>query len=173
MVAVTGIMAAGKSTVAALLTERFERSAHVRGDLFRRMIVRGRAPITTALTPEDRRQLALRRELAAQTADAYARAGFVAVVQDIWLGSDLAALVRVLRFRPLHVVVLAPRPDAVARREAERRKSGYVDGWTAEAMDRILRLETPRLGLWLDTSDQTPQETASEVMRRLDEAAVP
>jgi adenylylsulfate kinase-like enzyme len=39
---VTGIQAAGKSTVAQALAEKFERSVHVRGDLFRRMMVNGR-----------------------------------------------------------------------------------------------------------------------------------
>jgi adenylylsulfate kinase-like enzyme len=38
---VTGIQAAGKSTVAQALAERLERSVHVRGDLFRRMVVNG------------------------------------------------------------------------------------------------------------------------------------
>jgi adenylylsulfate kinase-like enzyme len=40
---VTGIMASGKSTIAQALAERLPRSAHVRGDTFRRFIVRGRA----------------------------------------------------------------------------------------------------------------------------------
>ncbi|HEY2553556.1 MAG TPA: zeta toxin family protein [Streptosporangiaceae bacterium] len=39
---VTGIQAAGKSTVAQALAKKFERSVHVRGDLFRRMMVNGR-----------------------------------------------------------------------------------------------------------------------------------
>lgn len=39
VVLVTGVMASGKSTVAQALAERLPRAAHVRGDLFRRMIV--------------------------------------------------------------------------------------------------------------------------------------
>ncbi len=35
----TGVMSAGKSTVAQLLAELFPKAAHVRGDVFRRMIV--------------------------------------------------------------------------------------------------------------------------------------
>jgi len=42
IILVTGIMASGKSTVAQLLAEQFERSVHLRGDLFRKMIVNGR-----------------------------------------------------------------------------------------------------------------------------------
>ena len=66
---VTGVMAAGKATVAQLLAERFERSAHLRGDRFRRMIVRGNAaPNTDAFEAE----LRLRYTLGAQSADGYA-----------------------------------------------------------------------------------------------------
>lgn len=43
---ITGIQAAGKSTVAQLLAERLPRSVHVRGDLFRRMVINGRADMT-------------------------------------------------------------------------------------------------------------------------------
>jgi len=40
---ITGVMASGKSTVAQRLAERLPRSAHIRGDVFRRMIINGRA----------------------------------------------------------------------------------------------------------------------------------
>ncbi|MFI4875099.1 MAG: DUF1559 domain-containing protein, partial [Blastopirellula sp. JB062] len=58
----TGIMAAGKSTVAQRLAERlpldqFPRSVHLRGDLFRRLIVNGRADLGVELTDEALAQL--------------------------------------------------------------------------------------------------------------------
>ena len=43
VVLITGVMAAGTSTVAQVLAERLPRAAHVRGDVFRRMPVSGRA----------------------------------------------------------------------------------------------------------------------------------
>ncbi|MEV7239508.1 AAA family ATPase, partial [Streptomyces sp. NPDC051020] len=43
VVLITGVMAAGKSTVAQALAERLPRAVHVRGDVFRRMVVSGRA----------------------------------------------------------------------------------------------------------------------------------
>ncbi len=39
LIVITGIMAAGKSTFAQALAERFPASAHVRGDHYRRCIV--------------------------------------------------------------------------------------------------------------------------------------
>ena len=69
VIVITGIMAAGKSTVAQILAERLPRSAHVRGDIFRRMIVSGRAQPTPAGSAEEEAQLTLRYRLSAQAAD--------------------------------------------------------------------------------------------------------
>jgi cytidylate kinase len=157
---VTGIMVAGKSTVAQALAERFTRSVHVRGDVFRRMIVSSSAPITPSGGEAMDAELRLRYRLSAMVTEEYARAGYTVVVQDVILGADLATYVGMITHRPLSVVVLAPRPEVVARREATRPKKGYID-WTVEALDASLRKETPRLGLWLDTSDQTPEQTVT------------
>ncbi|HEY6739965.1 MAG TPA: AAA family ATPase [Actinopolymorphaceae bacterium] len=170
---ITGVMAAGKSTVAQELAERLDRSAHVRGDVFRRMIVNGGVRVAPD-DPEDAltAALRLRHRQAALVADAYADAGFVPVVQDVVLGPILEEFVGFIRTRPLAVVVLAPRAEVVSAREAARPKSGYVGGWTVEDLDRSLRLETPRIGLWIDSSDQTPKETVEEVLDRLPAALV-
>jgi len=34
-------------------------------------------------------------------------------------------------------------------------------------LDDSLRTETPRIGLWLDSSEQTPDETAAGILRRV------
>src|SRR5690349_1962044 len=118
-------MAAGKSTVAQALAERLPRAAHVRGDVFRRMIVSGRQEFEPGADDEGLAQLRLRYRLSAATADAYVREGFTAVVQDVLLGPALTEYVDLIGTRPLHVVVLAPRPEVVAAREAGRPKTGY------------------------------------------------
>ncbi len=41
---ITGIMASGKSTVAALLARRLERAVHLRGDVFRKTLIPYCAP---------------------------------------------------------------------------------------------------------------------------------
>ncbi|MFG3437938.1 AAA family ATPase [Nonomuraea sp. NPDC047897] len=168
---VTGIMAAGKSTVAQALAERLPRSAHVRGDAFRRMIVNGGAAMTPEGEQEALRQLRLRHRIAAMTADLYFAEGFTPVVQDVVLGAELERFAGLVRSRPLLVVVLAPDAATVERRERERPKSGY-GAWTVAELDRALRRNTPRLGLWLDTSAQTPAETVDEILARADEARV-
>ncbi|MGA4841617.1 AAA family ATPase [Streptomyces sp. G45] len=164
-------MAAGKSTIAQALAERLPRAAHVRGDVFRRMIVSGREEYEPGAGGDAEAQLRLRYALSASTADAYAAAGFTAVVQDVILGEELKRYVDLVRTRPRYVVVLAPRPEVVAAREAARGKTGYGE-WTVEMLDEGLRAGTPHIGLWLDSSDLTVDETVEAILARLDEAAV-
>ena len=52
---ITGVMASGKSTVAQRLAERLPRAVHLRGDVFRRMIVSGREEMRPD-APEEKEQ---------------------------------------------------------------------------------------------------------------------
>jgi len=162
---VTGIMASGKTTVGQLLAERFARGVHVHGDIFRRMIVTGREEMRPDASDEAMAQLRLRYRLAAAATDGYVEAGFSVVLQDVVIGPMLTELVEMIRSRPLHLVVLCPRPEVVAAREAARNKRGYVT-WDVAGLDRILREETPRIGMWLDSSEQTPEETVEAIWQR-------
>ncbi|MGQ4618684.1 AAA family ATPase [Nocardia sp. R7R-8] len=160
---ITGIQAAGKSTVAQALAERLPHSAHVRGDAFRRFVVNGRAEMSADPSPEALAQVRLRHSLAAATADAYADSGFTAVLQDVFLGEFLPWTADLIVTRPLYVIVLAPRPDVVLAREAGRGKDAY-DEFTVAGLDRVLRENTPRIGLWLDTSDLTVEQTVDRIL---------
>jgi hypothetical protein len=171
LILITGIMAAGKSTVAQRLAERLPKSVHLRGDLFRRMVVNGRAEMGFELSPEALEQLRLRYRIAATVAGLYLDASFTVVYQDIILGESLAEVAGYLQDQPLHIVVLAPSPAAVAAREAGRHKTGY-GGDAVEPFDHALRAETPRLGLWLDTSDLSVDETVDQILLHLDQARV-
>jgi hypothetical protein len=164
-------MAAGKSTVAQHLAERLPRSIHLRGDVFRRMIINGRAEMTRELSAAAAEQLRLRYRLAAAAAALYLHAEFSVVYQDVILGHHLTEVVRSYPFHPLHVVVLCPTPAVVAAREAGRRKTGYR-GVTIAELDRVLREETPRLGLWLDNSTFTVAETVDYILANLSVAIV-
>ena len=172
VILITGTMAAGKSSVAQALAERLPKSVHLRGDVFRRMIVGGRAEMTVQLSAEAERQLWLRYRLAARAADLYVQAGFSVIYQDIIIGPALATVIALYRPHPLSVIVLCPRPEMVAARDAVRDKTGYADQADVYAFDRVLRSETPRMGYWLDNSDLTITETVDCIVENLPQALV-
>jgi len=104
-------------------------------------------------------------------ADQYAVAGYTAVVHDVVIGPLLTEFVANFATRPLGLIVLVVRPEVAAARDEHRGKTGYGE-WIAEGLDSALRTETPRLGPWLDTSDQTPDETVAEILARLPESLI-
>lgn len=168
----SGPMAAGKTTVARLLAERFERGVHLEGDVFRRSIVSGRVEMTPDASPEALDQLRLRYAIAAATADAYAAAGFDVVLEDVVAGSFLGELRTMTRSRPCFVVVLMPSREAVAERAAGRGHEGY-DRWTVDQLYDAFERDTPRVGQWLDTTQLTPEETVDAILAGTNAARSP
>ena len=174
---VPGVQGSGKSTVAELLAGQFDRGVHIRGGQFYRWAVTGWVQWDDdAANTEARRLLDLRYRLSAVVADEYAAAGFTTVVQDNIYGPDVDRWLASIRARPLHLVVLRPSVEAVTRRHDERReatgKNAYRGAYTPAKNDADLARTRADLGLWLDTSTQTPEETVDEIRRRADEAQV-
>ncbi|GAA2097447.1 hypothetical protein GCM10009841_09760 [Microlunatus panaciterrae] len=171
VIVITGAMAAGKSTVAELLAHRLPRSVHIRGDMFRKMVINGRADMTPQPTAAALAQLQLRYDLASHAADAYAAVGFDAIVQDVIIGRDLASFIGRIHTPDRYLVVLSPSVTALEWREEQRVKAGYVH-FSPGALDNVLRSETARIGYWLDSSAQTPEETVDDILANLERARV-
>ena len=168
---ITGAMATGKSPVADLLAIRLPKSVHIHGDMFRRMVVNGRADMTPNPSPDAIAQLNLRYDLAAMAADRCAEDGFDAIVQDVILGKDLADFVKRIASPERYLVVLSPSVSALDWREEQRSETGYVH-LSAGALDEMLRRETAQIGYWLDCSTQTTEETVDDILANLQRAAV-
>jgi predicted kinase len=162
---ITGPMAAGKSTVARLLAQRFDRGVHLEGDVFRRSVVSGREEMTPDPKPEALEQLRLRYRLAAAAADAYFDSGFSVALEDVVAGPLLDEYRAMIRSDPCHVVVLLPSMEAVAAREAQRELKGY-DRWMLEQFYDGFVETTPRVETWLDTTALSPEQTVGEILRR-------
>ncbi len=173
IVVITGIMAAGKSTIAQALAERLPRSVHLRGDAFRHMIVNGQAIVSPENWEAAERQVRMRYRLATQAAVTYAESGFAVVNQDVILGPDFRRLIDWLEpgRRQVYAIVLVPEAAVAAQRDLDRRKTGY-GAWSTKQLDASLRGETPRLGLWLDTSAMTVHATVESILAQSGEARV-
>lgn len=173
---ITGAQASGKSTVAELLAQRFDPGVHVRGGQFYRWAVRGWVHAGDPDQAEARRFLDLRYRLSALVADEYATAGFTTVVQDNIYGADVERWLDQVRARPLRLVVLRPSVAVVQQRDADRRertgKVAYRDGFTPAVNDEHVATTPSEVGLWLDTSAQSAQETVDQIVGRAAEAQV-
>jgi len=169
---VSGIPGAGKSTISAIIARRLPRSAHVEAEALQRFIVEGSVWPDGEPHAEAMRQLRLRGRNVALLADSFFHAGFTPIVDDVVIASRLAELTADLRSRPLLFVLLVPRLDIVRKRNQERPHKDVFEAW--QHLDAITRAETPRVGLWLDTSDQTAEESAAEILDRAwQEAVIP
>ena len=90
LIVITGIMAAGKSTIARLLAQRFPRGVHIEADVLQHMIVSGGAWVSQN-SPDNpqgevERQLRLRLKNMCLLGKSFFEAGFTVVLDDIILG---------------------------------------------------------------------------------------
>lgn len=163
---ITGVMASGKSTVAQLMAERLPKAVHLRGDAFRKMIVSGRVDMSEGAGEEAFSQLRLRYRITAQAAKQYCEAGFDVIVQDNYYCEMLPYMVELLGETSVQVIVLCPSAEAVAAREAARGKNGY-GGYSVLPLYESFMSGTPRIGLWIDSSNMTAEETADAIFHQL------
>lgn len=162
---ITGAMAAGKSTIAEALARRLPKSVHLRGDVFRKMIVNGAAEMGPELSAEARAQLSLRQTLATDAARRYHAAGFAVVYQDILIGADLVAAAERLADLNPRVVVLAPDPAVLAQRDRDRGKTGYGEHFPPRILAEALTRETPRIGQWIDSSAMSVDAVVDAILK--------
>lgn len=135
-----------------------------------RLIVSGLVwPEAREMTPEAETQLRLRLHNACLLARSFAEAGFDAVVDDIIIGDRVDHLLEELRGTAFHLVTLVPDFELLIERWRAI-GSPYIEAWGW--MDEEIRVHTRRLGLWLDTTVDTPDEVVDQILARIDEALV-
>ncbi len=162
---VSGVPGSGKSTTARLLAASFDAGVHIEADALQRMIVSGaRWPDEEA--GEGMRQLRLRGRNACLLADSFRLAGFVPVLDDIVVGTRLNEYLADLKTRPVYFVLLLPDLGTLRIRNASREKSNVFH--QAEELDSVARHETRSVGLRLDTSGQSVDESLAAIRARLE-----
>ncbi len=118
---ITGIIAAGSSTISHTLTKGLLKRVHLRDDVFHRMIVGGRAEMDFELSLEAHNHLRLRYRITATVADLCVRAGFTVVYQDMIIDQALVNVVQSYQEHAVYAIVSVLRQawlrHAMRRRE--------------------------------------------------------
>jgi chloramphenicol 3-O-phosphotransferase len=161
---VSGVQAAGKTTVAGLLARRFGRGVHVPGDSIRDMVVAGRIDMAPGNPDGAAEQLLARYEAAVAVARVYHDAGFTVVIEDVILGAMALRFLELMPWSDIHFVMLTPSQAAVARREHRRAKTAYGGTWSIPALAAVLERDTPVFGYWLDSSELTAEQTTDRII---------
>ena len=173
---ITGAQGSGKSTVAEGLCAAFRPRRPRPGRPVLPVGGERLGPLRQSDREEARRLLDLRYRLSAHAAHDYAAAGFTCVVQDNIYGPDVVAWLKNVHWSPARLVVLRPSVEVVSERDSRRQRSSgkvaYDNGYTPESNDHDLSTTPANLGLWIDSSRQTPEETVAEILRRQQEALV-
>jgi chloramphenicol 3-O-phosphotransferase len=172
---ISGNQGAGKSTIGPLLAARFERGAFIDADTLAWMTVSGQAWVMEPGAPisaEADEQLRLRLHHACLLARSYYDAGYTAVAVDIIAGDRWDQLKAELRGVPFYFVHLDPAVESVIAREAARGKRTVLGPKWAHYLDGEFRSTMAGVGLWIDTTRQTPEETVDEILQRLDEGLI-
>jgi predicted kinase len=163
---ISGVPASGKTTVSRLLASRLDRAVCVPGDTIRAMVVTGRADMRPGAGEAELRQLLLRYQGALAVAAVYLAAGFDVVVEDVIIGSVLPKFLALVPVPEVHLVFLDPDAAAVADRDRGRgrSKSAYDSLWDVGELRDELRAETARLGLWLDSTELSAEQTVDRIL---------
>lgn len=164
----------GKTTAAAILLARFPRAVHLEADHFFRYI---RSGYVEPWRSESNEQNQAVTGIVAEAAAGYAAAGYSTVVDGIFIPGWFLEPVRDTLRDGGHAVALAilraPLSACLAR--VEEREGVPSPGIDAEAIERIWR-SFADLGDFeanaLDLVDESPDEVADLLARRLEEGAL-
>jgi hypothetical protein len=110
-------------------------------------------------------QLHLRQDIAMDAVRRFTKAGFTTIYQDILLGADFIRVTDSLADLSPRVVVLNPKVDILAQRDRGRAKTGYGEHFPPSVLAEALERDTPRTGLWIDSSDMSVDDVVERILK--------
>src|SRR6266498_4185545 len=177
IVLISGIPGAGKTTVSKLVASEIPYSALIDGDAIHDLVLNGRVYLAArkkVLSPskpndekdEVAKQFALRDRNIASLADNLAAAGFVVILDDVFVVKwRLNRFLGYVRMRPVFMVTLDAAKDMAEARDAARSEKTVFPTWSH--LYEQLHSKMAGIGCWIESSSQTPEETATELLSRV------
>jgi adenylylsulfate kinase-like enzyme len=163
---ISGVPGAGKTTVSRIIVRKLERSALIQGDEIHDLVVAGRKYQAEGPSDEVERQMRLRDRNVSLLVDNLAEEGFLPIVDDVIIYPPrLQRLLASIRTRPVFMAVLAPSLAVLERRDRDRPDKHVFQRWSHLHDD--MRRDMAGIGVWVDSTKQTPEATATEVMARV------
>ena len=171
---VTGMPAAGKSTVTALAARLLPRAARVKGDDVNEMICSGRVSFIGKPKDEALRQDELCNRNLCALANNFIDFGFTVLMDTVVADrAELDFLHALLSPRPVRIVTLAPGIEACRYRNATRDADERFEFSGYRQLEREMKRDLGDVGWWFDTADLSPDETAERLVREAAERATP
>ncbi len=162
-----GPPAAGKSTLARAILEKFERGIHIPVDDLREFVVAGIAhPV--GWSEETSRQFALAEQTAADIAIRYYDAGFSVAIDHLHNPASIEEnIVARLHPRPVKRLMIAPTKEINLRRNQERTTKPFSHEILIKTIETIHdQALTEPLPDWIriDNSDLSIDETVERIL---------
>jgi predicted kinase len=173
-VIVTGMPGAGKSTVTGLAARLLRKAAQVKGDDMNQMIRSGAVNWMAKPAAEALRQDQLCNRNLCSVANNFIDFGFVVLMDTVLADrAELDFFLALLSPRSVRLVVLAPGIEVCKQRNRTRRPEERFDFDGYERLEADMTREFGEIGWWFDTSQLTPDETATELVAHVGDRAAP
>lgn len=165
---------AGKSTVTGLAARLLRKAAQVKGDDMNQMIRSGAVNWMAKPAAEALRQDQLCNRNLCSVANNFIDFGFVVLMDTVLADrAELDFFLALLSPRSVRLVVLAPGIEVCKQRNRTRRPEERFDFDGYERLEADMTREFGEIGWWFDTSQLTPDETATELVAHVGDRAAP